>query len=66
MQNASVIPQIYETIALIYMQEGMTRAMMDYFEKAYYFYVRNQDHVRAETMLRLFISIRKEAKQEGA
>lgn len=48
------------------MDMGLSRQMMDYFEKAYFFYQRTQDFVKAEAIMKLFMLIRAESKQEGS
>lgn len=40
--------------------------MMDYFEKAYFYYIRAQNKVKAEAIIKLFTLIRSESKQEGS
>lgn len=64
--NSFVIPEIYENMALIHMDIGQTRQMMDYFEKAYFFYQRAQNRPRADAILKLFMTIRAESKLEGS
>lgn len=61
-----MIPQIYESIALIYMQEGMSKLMIDYFERAYYYYTRANNKPKADQIMKLFMLIRKEAKEESS
>lgn len=54
-----MIPQIYESIALIYMQEGMSKLMIYYFERAYYYYTRTKNKPKADQIMKLFMLIRK-------
>lgn len=65
-ENSFVIPEIYENIALINLDMGLTRPMMDYFEKAYFFYERTLNKPKADNILKLFMTIRTESKQEGS
>jgi len=41
------------------MQAGQSRTMTDYFEKAYFYYVRNNHKTKAENIMKLFMIIRK-------
>lgn len=36
--------------------------MVEYFERAYYFYMRNKNKPKADDIMKLFMLIRKEAK----
>ena len=64
--NSDVVPQIYECMALINLNLGMTRTMMDHFEKAYFHYQRLQQTQKADFIMQLFLLIRKESREESS
>ena len=43
-ENNYIIPMIFENIALIYLSDGMSRLMIDYFERAYFYYLKHKMH----------------------
>ena len=47
------------------MDAGIHRNMVDYFEKAFFFYMRNNMKEKAEIIMKLFMTIRQESKEEG-
>lgn len=39
--------------------------MIDYFERAYFYYTRSKNKPKAEAIMKLFMLIKTEAKEEG-
>lgn len=51
---------------MIYMEGGLHKPMIDYFERAYFYYTRTKNKPKADQIMKLFMVIRKEAAEDGA